>query len=78
MRRPGPPLLEPGRDQPSDPAPERVGVDVPIDAPALTPFVHRAVADDAVAVADDAHVLLEVELRPLVLQIGLGERALGV
>ena len=51
---------------------------VPIDAPALTSFVDRAVADDAVAVADDAHVLLEVELQPLVLQIGLRERALGV
>ena len=71
-------LLEPGRDQLPDPAPERVGVDVPLDAPELASLAHHAVADDAVAVADDARVLLEVELRPLVLQIGLRERALAV
>ena len=67
-------LLEPGRDQPPDPAPVRVGVDVRLDAPALAPFAHHAVADDAVAVADDARVALEIELRPLALQVGLGER----
>ena len=71
-------LLEPGRDQRPDPAPERVGVDVPLDAPELASLAHHAVADDAVAVADDARVLLEVELRPLVLQIGLRERGLAV
>jgi hypothetical protein len=58
--------------------PERVRVDAPLDAPGLAPFAHHAVADDAVAVTDDACVPLDVELRPLVLQIGLGERRLPV
>jgi hypothetical protein len=40
--------------------------------------MQRAVGDDAVAVADDASVALEVEGRPLVLQIGLRERARAV
>jgi hypothetical protein len=71
-------LLEPGREQPPDPAPERVGVDVPLDAPELAPLADHAVAHDAVAVADDARVLLELEVRPLFLQIGPRERALAV
>ena len=54
-------LLEAGRDQRSDPAPERVGADVPLDAPRLASVAHHAVADDAVAVAKDARVLLEIE-----------------
>ena len=66
-------LLEPGRDQRPDPAPGRVGVNVPLGAPELAQLAHRPVADDAVAVAHDAHVPLEVELRPLLLQIGLRE-----
>ena len=56
----------------------RVGVDVPLGAPELAELTQRAVADDAVAVADDARVLLEVEARPLVLEIGLRERGLAV
>jgi hypothetical protein len=53
-------------------------VDVPHGAPELASLAHRAVADDAVAVADDARVPLEVEVRPLVLQIGLRERGPAV
>jgi hypothetical protein len=71
-------LLKLGRDPLADPASERVGMDVPLDAPELAAFTHHAVADDAVAIADDAHVPFEVELRPLALQIGLRERALAV
>jgi hypothetical protein len=71
-------LFEPGRYQLPDPAPERVGVDVPLGAPELASLAHRAVADDAIAVADNAGVLLEVEVRPLLLQIGLRERGLTV
>jgi hypothetical protein len=58
--------------------PERVGVDVALDAPQLAPLAHQAVADDAVAVADDARVSLEVDVQPLFLKIGLRERALAV
>ena len=50
------------RDQFPDPTPERVRVDVPLDAPKLVALAHRAVADDAVAIADDACVPREVEL----------------
>ena len=71
-------LLEPGRDQLPDPAPERVGMDEPLDAPEFASLANRAEADDPVADADDARVLLEVELRPLRLQIGLRERGLAV
>jgi hypothetical protein len=71
-------LLKLGRDPLADPASERVGVHVPLDAPELAAFTHHAVADDAVAIADDAHVPFEVELRPLALQIRLRERALAV
>ena len=71
-------VLEPGRDQPPDPPPVNVGVDVPLDAPELGSLAHQAVADDALAVPEDARVLLELEVRPLVLQIGLRERALAV
>src|SRR5215204_2000098 len=53
-------LLESRCDQLPDPASERVGVDVPLDAPELTSRAHQAVAEDAVAVADDERVLLEV------------------
>src|SRR5918994_8014115 len=60
-------VLEPGHDQPPDPPPERVGVDVSLGAPELASLAHRSVADDAIAVADDARVLREVEARPLVL-----------
>jgi len=49
----------------------RVRVDVALGAAELAPVVQHAVADDAVAVADDARVPLEVEVRPLVLKIGL-------
>jgi hypothetical protein len=71
-------LLEPGRDQPPDPATRGVRVHESLGAPELAQLVQRAVADDAVAVADHASAALEVEARPLVLQIGLGERALAV
>ena len=53
-------------------------MDVPLDAPELASLAHHAVAHDAVAVADDARVVVELELRPLVLQIGPRERALAV
>ena len=53
-------------------------MDVPLHPPQLAPLAHRGVADDAVAVADDQRVPLEVELRPLGLQIGLRERRLPV
>jgi hypothetical protein len=53
-------------------------VDVSLDEPDVAPLAHQRVADDAVAVADDARVLLEVELQPLVLKIGLREGALAV
>ena len=71
-------LLELGRDQLPDPAPVRVGMYVALDAPGLAAFAHHGVADDTVAIADDARVALEVELQPLVLQVGLRERAAGV
>ena len=53
-------------------------MDVPLDTPELASLAHKAVADDAIAVADNARVLLEFELRPLDFQIGLRERALAV
>src|SRR4051795_9802901 len=71
-------LFEPGRDQLADPAPERVRVDVPLHVPQLASLAHHPVAEDAVAVADEARVPLEVEVRPLVLQVGLREGALAV
>jgi hypothetical protein len=71
-------LLEPGRDQHPDPTPERVGVDVSLDAPGIASLAHHAVADDAVAVADDARVVVGLEFGPLVLQISLREPALPV
>jgi hypothetical protein len=71
-------LLEPCDDQLPDPAPDRVRVDVPLGAPELASLAHRAVADYAIAVTDNAGVLLEVEVRPLVLQISLRERGLTV
>jgi hypothetical protein len=49
-------------------------VDVRLDLPALAPLAHHAVADDAAAVANDASVPPDIELRPLALQVGLGER----
>ena len=68
-------LLEPGRDQRPDAQPGRLRVHVSLDAPHLTPVAHRAIADDAIAVAHDAGVLGEVDLRPLLPQIGLRVRA---
>jgi hypothetical protein len=53
-------------------------MDVALGAPAVALLTQRAVADDAVAVADDARVLLDVEVRPLVLQICLRERRRAV
>src|SRR5262249_14779626 len=50
-------LLERGRDLRPDPAPERVGVDVTLDAPDLASLAHRAIADDPVAVAYDPGVV---------------------
>jgi hypothetical protein len=55
-------VLERSRDQLADPAPVRVGVHVRLGAPELAQLAHRAVADDALAVADDARVALEVEV----------------
>jgi len=37
-------------------------VDIPFGAPELASLAYRAVADDAVAVADDARGALEVEV----------------
>jgi hypothetical protein len=67
-----------GRYQLSEAAPERVGVDVPLDARELASLAHHAVADDAFAIADDARVTPEVEVKPLLLQIGLRERGVAV
>ena len=53
-------------------------MDVALDAPQLASLAHHAVADDAFAVADDARVALDIQLRPLLLQIGLRECALAV
>ena len=53
-------------------------MDEPLDAPEFASLTNRAEADNLVADADDARVLLEVELRPLRLQIGLRERGLAV
>ena len=72
---PGCVRLQAGRDQRSDPAPARVRVDVALDLPRLAVLAHRAVADDALALPDDPHVLLEVEIGPLALEVGLGEGA---
>ena len=44
----------------------------------LAASTHRAVADDPVAVADDARVASEVEGRPLALQIALREGAAAI
>jgi hypothetical protein len=55
-------LLESGGDQRPDPAPERVGVDVSLNAPGVVLLAHHAVADDAIAVANDARVPLEIEV----------------
>ena len=71
-------LFKPGRDQLSDPPPERVGMDVPFGVPKLAFLAHRPIADDAIAIADDARVLLEVDVQPLILQIGPRERTLAV
>jgi hypothetical protein len=56
----------------------RVGVDIRLDLPALAPLAHDAVADDVAAVAHDASVPLEIELRPLALQVALRERRRAV
>jgi len=56
-------------------------VDVPLGAPELALLAllaQRAITDDAVAVADDARVLPEVEVQPFVLQIGPRERRLAI
>ena len=53
-------------------------MDVALDAPGVAPLAHRGVTDDAVTVADDARVPLEVDLGPFLLQIGLRERARAV
>ncbi len=53
-------------------------MDVPLDTPKLASLAHHAVADDAVPDTDDARVPLDIELQPLVLQIGLRERGLAV
>jgi hypothetical protein len=53
-------------------------MDVALGAPELAEPLQRAVADDPVPVADDARVVLEVELRPLRLEIGLGVRGPAV
>jgi len=66
--------FQPGRDQPADAAPLRAGVDVRLDLPALAPLAHHAVADDAAVGAHDAGVAPEIELRPLALEVALGER----
>jgi hypothetical protein len=68
-------LLEPRRNQLPDPAPERVGVDVPLGVPVLASLTDRAIANNPVTRADDTRVLLKIEVRPLVHQIGLRERA---
>ena len=46
--------------------------------PELAFLAHRPKANNALAVADDARVPLEVKVQPLVLHIGLRERTLAV
>jgi hypothetical protein len=71
-------VLELRRDLLPDALPERVGVDVPLHAPELAALADHAVAEDPLTVADDVRVPLEVDVRPLLLQISLRERALAV
>ena len=68
-------LLEPRRDQLPDPAPERIGVNVPFGVPDLASLTDRAITNNPVTSADDTGVLLKIDVRPLLHQIGLRERA---
>ena len=70
--------LERGGEQPPDPAPVRSGMHIPLGAPELASVAGGAVADDAVAVANDMRVPFEVEARPLVQEILLRERRRGL
>src|SRR5450755_4085520 len=55
-------LLKPGRDQPPDPSPERVRVDIPLGAPQLAFRAQLTVADDPLAVTHDTRALREIEV----------------
>jgi hypothetical protein len=59
----------------SDPPPERIGVNIPLGVPALATLTDRAITNNPVTRADDTGVLLEIDVRPLVHEIGLRERA---
>jgi hypothetical protein len=76
---PGGLLLELGRQQLADAASARDGVDVSLHAPEVAPLLQHAVSDDAVAaVPDHPRVALEIEVGPLLLQVGLRERGRAV
>ena len=64
-------LLEPRRNQLPDPPSERIGVNIPLGVPALATLTGRAITNNPVTSADDTGVLLKIDVRPLVHQIGL-------
>ena len=76
--KPGRVLFKLSRDQRSDPPPERVRMCKSLGFPKLAFLAHRAKANNALALADDARVPFEVKVQPLVLHIGLRERTLAV
>jgi hypothetical protein len=70
--------LEPRRDQPPDAAAPRVGVDAALHAAEVADLAHDAVTDDSTALDDHARVAREVDVGPLILEVGHRERARAV